>query len=110
MNRRRKKKIFGSSDRPRLVVYRSLKSIYAQVVDDSNQKTMFGMSTLNKDIKSQIKKAKNKTEQSKIVGQSIAKVAIKKKIKEVIFDRNGYAYHGRVKALAEGAREGGLKF
>lgn len=110
MNRRRKKKVFGSSDKPRLVVFRSLKSIYGQVVDDTNQKTLFGVSTLSKDIKAQIKKAKNKTEQSKIVGQSIAKEAKMKKIKQIVFDRNGYAYHGRVKALAEGAREGGLKF
>jgi len=107
---RKKRKILGSSKRPRLVVFRSLKYIYAQVVDDSQQKTLFGASSKSKPIQAEIKKAKSPTEVSRLVGKLIADKARERKIDKVVFDRNGYAYHGRVKALAEGAREGGLQF
>jgi len=93
-----------------LVVYRSLKYIYGQIVDDSKEKTILTVSNLSKDIKNDVSKAKSKIESSKMVGEYIAKKALEKKIKKVVFDRNGYKYHGRVKAFAEGARQGGLEF
>ncbi len=108
--KRRKKNIFGDSERPRLVVFRSLKNFYGQIVDDSAQKTLMGISSLNQDVKVQLAKSKSKQEASKILGKILAEKARELKIKKVIFDRNGYAYHGRVKAFAEGAREGGLEF
>ncbi|OEU67052.1 MAG: 50S ribosomal protein L18 [Desulfobacterales bacterium PC51MH44] len=107
---KKKKRVFGDKDRPRLVVFRSLNNIYCQIVDDSAQKTIIGASSKSKEIQGDLKKSKGKTEKSRIVGDLIAKKAKDKKIKKIVFDRNGYAYHGRVKALAEGAREGGLKF
>lgn len=107
---RRKAHIAGSTERPRLVVYRSLKYIYGQIVDDSKEKTILTVSNLSKDIKNDVSKAKSKMESSKMVGEYIAKKALEKKIKKVVFDRNGYKYHGRVKAFAEGARQGGLEF
>jgi large subunit ribosomal protein L18 len=110
MRKNKKKRVLGNSERPRLVVFRSLRYIYGQIVDDSTEKTLLGASSLTKEINVKVKKAKNKTEASKIVGQLIAEKAKQKKITRVVFDRNGYAYHGRVKALAEGAREGGLEF
>jgi large subunit ribosomal protein L18 len=91
-------------------VYRSLKSIYAQVVDDTSRKTLFGVSSLTKTLAEDIKKAKDKTSQARIVGKAIAEEAKKQNIEKVVFDRNGYLYHGRVKAVADGAREAGLKF
>ncbi len=102
--------MFGTSERPRLVVFRSLKYIYGQIVDDQQQKTLLSVSNLSKEFREEIKKAKTKTEASKLVGKMLAKKALEKNIKRVVFDRNGYAYHGRVRALAEGAREGGLEF
>ena len=107
---KKKKRIFGDKERPRLVVFRSLNNIYGQIVDDSAQKTLLGASSKSKEIQGELKKSKGKIEKSKIVGNLIAKKAKAKKIKKVVFDRNGYTYHGRVKALAEGAREGGLEF
>jgi large subunit ribosomal protein L18 len=107
---RRKKKILGNKERPRLVVFRSLNNIYGQIIDDSSQVAILGASSLSKELKNEVKKSKSKTDSSKLVGKLLAEKAKNKKIKKVIFDRNGYAYHGRVKALAEGAREGGLKF
>jgi large subunit ribosomal protein L18 len=95
-----------NSDKPRLSVYRSNAHIYAQVIDDANGKTLVGAS--EKELA--LKEKKSKTEVSKELGSLIAKKALGKKIKEVVFDRGSYKYHGRVKALAEGAREGGLKF
>ena len=96
-------KIEGTTERPRLIVFRSLMHTFAQIIDDSNGKVIAGASD--------IKMAKGtKTERAKTVGEDIAKIAKEKKIETVVFDRNGYKYHGRVKALAEGAREGGLKF
>ena len=94
----------------RLVVSKSLKNINAQIVDDHSMKTLVSSSSLDKDLQSKIKKAKNKTEISAIIGSTIASKAIKNKIKDVVFDRNGNSYHGRVKAVADAAREAGLKF
>jgi large subunit ribosomal protein L18 len=108
--KRRKKRIYGSSERPRLVVFRSLNNIYGQIVDDYSQKTILGASSLSEQIRSEVTKSKSKQDISKLVGKLIAQKAKDHKIKQVIFDRNGYAYHGRVKSLAEGAREGGLEF
>lgn len=98
-----RKVVKGTSSRPRLVVFRSLNGIYAQLIDDDARKTIFGVSSLK------IKKG-TKTEKAKEVGIETAKLATEKGIKEVVFDRGGYRYHGRVKAVADGAREGGLKF
>ena len=97
-------KISGTKERPRLSVYRSNNHIYGQIIDDVAGKTLVSAS----DVKS--KEKGNKSEIAGKVGEEIAKVAIAKKIKKVVFDRNGFAYHGRVKALAEGARKGGLVF
>ena len=96
----------GTSERPRLSVFRSLNNIYAQIIDDEKQVTLVAASTLDKDVKT---KASN-VEAAKEVGTLIAKKALEKKIENVVFDRNGYLYHGKVKALAEAAREAGLKF
>lgn len=99
-------KVKGSSQKPRLSVFRSNKLIYAQIIDDNKGQTILGMSEKALALKEKV----NKTERSKQLGLSLAKKAITKKIKEVVFDRGSYKYHGRVKAVAEGAREGGLKF
>lgn len=105
-----RKKLRGTADRPRLVVYRSLDHIYAQLIDDVNAKTLLTVSTKSKDMSDKISSAKGKIEKSKIVGKITAEKAVLNKISNVVFDRNGYLFHGRVKALADGAREGGLKF
>jgi large subunit ribosomal protein L18 len=110
MRRNRKFGITGSTEKPRLVVFRSLKYIYGQIIDDSNHKVLASISNLSKSAASEVKKAKTKTEASKLLGKFLGEQAVKNKIEKVIFDRNGYIYHGRVKAFAEGAREGGLKF
>ena len=99
-------KVRGTSDRPRLCVYRSLKNISAQIIDDEKQVTLVSASTLDKEVKT---KASN-IASSKEVGALIAKRAIEKNIKSVVFDRNGYLYHGKVEALADAAREAGLEF
>jgi len=104
-----RKKIRGNAERPRLNVFRSLKHIYAQIIDDQKGYTLVSSSTLDKELKEAIK-GLNKTEAARMVGKRIASLAIEKGIKKVVFDRGGYLYHGRVKALAEGAREGGLEF
>ena len=98
------------SNRLRLVVSRSLKNIQAQIVDDLNGKTLASVSSLDKSLKKDIAKVKGKVELSKIVGTKIGEKAKKNKIKEVWFDRNGYPYTGRVKAMADAARKTGLKF
>lgn len=100
-------KISGTAERPRLAVYRSEKNIYAQVIDDVNGVTLVSASSLEKDF--EIKVGSNK-EAAKLVGKMVAKRAIEKGIEEVVFDRGGYIYHGRVQELADGAREAGLKF
>jgi large subunit ribosomal protein L18 len=105
-----RKRIRGTTDRPRLVVFRSLKHIYGTIVDDAQGKTILQVSSLNKDIADAVKAAKGKTNVSKVVGVALAKKALERDIKEVVFDRAGHLYHGRLKAFAEGAREGGLKF
>ncbi len=105
-HKRVRRKISGTPERPRLSVYRSLKGIYAQLIDDVNGKTLAQASTLDKEVKT---KASN-IEAAKEVGELIAKRATKAGIKVVVFDRGGYIYHGKVKALAEAAREGGLEF
>ena len=102
-----RKRVDGSTQKPRLSVFRSNKDIYVQIIDDINGFTLAAASSTDKDIKAQ---KGNKQEKSKLVGQAIAKKAVDLGLKEVVFDRSGYLFHGRVKAVAEGAREGGLKF
>lgn len=104
-----RRKVFGTPERPRLSVYRSLSNIYAQIIDDTTGATLVAASTLDKEIKENVNHAGNK-EAAKIVGQLVAKKAVEKGISQVVFDRAGYIYHGRVKELAEGAREAGLQF
>lgn len=101
-----RKKVFGTVERPRLSVFKSEKNIYAQVIDDVNGVTLVAASSLDKDFSA---KGGNK-EGAKLVGELIAKKAVAKGINEVVFDRGGYIYHGRVKELAEAAREAGLQF
>ena len=100
-------KVAGTAERPRLAVYRSEKNIYAQIIDDVARTTLVSASTLDKDFESKV--GSNK-EAARAVGKMIAAKALEKDIKEVVFDRGGYVYHGRVKELADGAREAGLKF
>lgn len=102
-----RKKVTGTAVRPRLSVFRSNKDIYAQIIDDATGKTLVYASSRAKDIASQ---KVNKTEKAKLVGAALAQSASAKGITQIAFDRNGYLYHGRVKAIAEGAREGGLQF
>jgi large subunit ribosomal protein L18 len=104
-----RRKISGTAERPRLSVFRSLKHIYAQVVDDVAGKTLAHMSTLDKNVKPQADDT-SKSNAAKLVGKAIAEALKTKGITKVVFDRNGYLYHGRIKSLAEGAREGGLEF
>ena len=99
-----RKKVDGATERPRLCVYRSGRHIYAQIIDDSTSKTLVAFSTLEGDLKN-----KNR-DSAKAVGTELAKRALGKNIKSVVFDRSGYVYHGRIKAVAEGAREAGLSF
>ena len=99
----------GTSVRPRLCVYRSLNHIYAQIIDDSKGKTLVACNTTQKEIQEKVKGMTNK-EQARFIGTEIARLAKKKKIEEVVFDRGGYLYTGRVKELADGARAAGLKF
>ncbi|MFC1786021.1 50S ribosomal protein L18 [Candidatus Neomarinimicrobiota bacterium] len=109
--RNRSKSLYKTaSNRLRLCVYRSNKNIEAQIIDDTKGVTITSASTVDKVIKTKIINTLSKTEQSKLVGKTLAERAIKKKIKLVVFDRNGFSYQGRVKALAEAAREGGLSF
>ncbi|MBO5022585.1 MAG: 50S ribosomal protein L18 [Clostridia bacterium] len=108
-HKRVRRKLAGTTERPRLCVYRSLNSIYAQIIDDVNGATLVSASTLDADVKKELA-GKSKSEQAKLVGQTIAKRALEKNITEVVFDRGGYIYIGRVQALADGAREAGLKF
>jgi len=110
MKVRKKAKIFGTAERPRLVVYRSLKHIYGQIIDDASQKVLIAFSNVGKNVPDAVKKSKTRVQASHEVGKLLAKKAIDKKIEKVVFDRNGYIFHGRVKSFAEGAREGGLKF
>ncbi len=99
-------KIIGTKEKPRLSVFKSNKYIFAQIINDEKGETILGVS--EKDLK--VKEKTNKTDKAKLLGIFIAKKVLDKKIKKVVFDRGSYIYHGRVKALAEGAREGGLEF
>ena len=102
-----RKRLSGTAERPRLVVFRSLNHIYAQIIDDIKGHTLVAMSTLSKD---ETFEGKTKTDKSREVGSKIAKKAIDLGITEICFDRAGFKYHGRIKALADAARESGLKF
>ncbi len=104
-----RKNLSGTPEKPRLCVYRSNKNISCQIIDDVNKVTLVSASSLDKDLKAEIASGGNK-EAAKKVGEAIAKRALEKGIEVVAFDRGGFLYHGRVKELAEGAREGGLKF
>ncbi len=109
IHRRIREKISGSLNRPRLCVYRSLKYLYVQIVDDANGKTLVAASTAEKDVRGELKQGGN-IEASKLLGKAIAQRAKAKGIEAVVFDRGGYLYHGRIRAVAEAARESGLKF
>ncbi len=102
-------KIQGTPERPRLNIYRSAKHIYAQVIDDATGTTLVSASTADKELKDKVAEL-TKTEAAKVVGQAVGERAKEKGIKAVVFDRGGYLYHGRIKVLADGARESGLEF
>ncbi|WP_027420875.1 50S ribosomal protein L18 [Crocinitomix catalasitica] len=106
IKRRIRKKVFGTTEQPRLSVYRSNKQIYAQIIDDVNGVTVVSASS----YKNKTVEGKTKSEAAEIIGKDLATKAIGAGVAKVVFDRNGYQYHGRVKSLADGAREGGLKF
>ena len=111
--KRVRKKIFGTPERPRLSVYKSCKHIYAQIIDDTIGHTLVAVSSLSPEIREKVAELKEKggkTEVARAVGELIAKKALEKGIKEVCFDRGGFKYHGRIKALADAAREAGLEF
>lgn len=102
-----RKKVEGTSQKPRLAVFRSNTAVYLQLIDDASGKTITGASTRDKDIEAQ---SGNKSDKAKLAGSAIARKAVEMGISSIVFDRSGYLYHGRVKAAAEGAREGGLQF
>ncbi|MBV54616.1 MAG: 50S ribosomal protein L18 [Candidatus Marinimicrobia bacterium] len=106
----RSKSEFVHFERPRLVVYRSLKHIYGQIVDDNKGEVLVSASSVDNSIQPEMKSTKSKIDKSNQVGKILAERAKENKIKKIVFDRNGFLYHGRVKALADGAREGGLEF
>lgn len=108
-HRRVRAKISGIAARPRLNVFRSTRHIFAQIIDDSKGHTLVAASTLDAEVRAHAAQW-NKKEEAKAVGKLLAQRAMAKGLKQVIFDRGGYQYHGRVKALAEGSREGGLEF
>jgi large subunit ribosomal protein L18 len=108
-HRRVRRRVFGTPERPRLNIFRSLNHIYAQVIDDSRGVTLASASTIDKEVRAEVQ-GLPKAEQAKLVGQTLARRALERGVEQVVFDRGGYLYHGRVKALAEGSREGGLKF
>ena len=108
-HKRVRRKVFGTPQRPRLCVFRSSNNIYAQIIDDTNRVTLVAASSLDEAVKGAVNHTGNK-EAAKMVGEMVDKKAVEKGITEVVFDRGGYIYHGRIKELAEGAREAGLKF
>lgn len=108
--KRVRKKIKGTPERPRLTVFKTATHIYAQIIEDSVGRTLVAASTISKDLKSKTKGISGNTKGAILVGESIGKKGRKRRIKKVVFDRNGFLYHGRVKALADAARENGLKF
>ncbi|MFH0988594.1 MAG: 50S ribosomal protein L18 [bacterium] len=105
-----RKKISGTPERPRLTIYRSAKHIYAQLIDDTVGKTLVSTSSRTKELQEELKSTKSKIERCKVIGKAAGKLALEKNITQAVYDRNGYLYHGRVKAVADGAREAGLKF
>ncbi|MDE2831241.1 MAG: 50S ribosomal protein L18 [Gemmatimonadota bacterium] len=105
-----RKRLMGTADRPRLTIFRSLKHIQAQLIDDVNGRSLMGISSNTPQLKDQLKTVEGKCGRSREVGKALAIRAQEAGISQVVFDRAGYLYHGRIKALAEGAREGGLKF
>jgi len=109
-HKRLRRHLIGTAERPRLAVFRSNNHIYAQVIDDSSQSTLCAASTLDKDLRSELKADASSCVASTAVGGLVAKRALAKGIQQVVFDRGGNLYHGRVKALAEAAREAGLEF
>ena len=108
-HKRIRAELSGTSQVPRLAVYRSIKHIYAQIIDDEKHITLVSASSVDKDIKTKLKHGGN-IESAKVIGEAIAKKAVKAGIKDVVFDRGGFLYHGRVAALADAAREAGLNF
>lgn len=112
--KRIRKRVFGTEERPRLSVFRSAKHVYAQIVDDTSGSTLIAASSLEKEVKNhsgyQTEPGHGKMAMATLIGKIIAERAISKGIKQVVFDRNGFLYHGRVKAVSEGAREAGLIF
>ena len=104
-----RKRVQGTPERPRLNVFRSLTDIYAQMVDDESGTTLVSASSIDKDLRTSLK-GKGRVEQARMVGEAVANRAKEKGISQIVFDRGGYKFIGRVKALAEGAREGGLEF
>lgn len=108
-HKRVRKKIRGTSERPRLSVFRSACNIYAQIIDDEKGQTLVGISTLSPEIKDKVRNGGN-IEAAKLLGRMLAQKALEKNVKMVVFDRGGYKFHGRVKALATSAREHGLEF
>jgi len=104
-----RKRVTGSPERPRLSVFRSLKHIYAQIIEDTEGRTLVSASSLDPELRGKLKHGGN-IEAARMVGELLARRAVEKGIKAVVFDRGGYLYHGRVRALAEGAREAGLEF
>jgi large subunit ribosomal protein L18 len=107
---RRKRIVRGDSERPRLVVFRSNNNIVGQIVDDSQNRVLMGLSTLDPELRAAFKEKDGRVSKAKMAGKKLGEKALSGKIKRVVFDRNGYLYHGRVKAFAEGAREAGLDF
>ncbi len=108
-HKRIRKDMSGTPERLRLCVYRSLNNLFAQIIDDQKQKVLFGVSTLNKDLRKKIKSGGN-VAAAEILGEALAKIAKEKGVLKVCFDRGGYLYHGRIKAFADAARKGGLDF
>ena len=105
-----RKRIIGTPERPRLVIFRSLNNVYAQLVDDTSGNTISSVSSIVKMVKTDLGEKASKTDKSKMIGKKIAEKAAEKGIKKVVFDRRGYKYHGKVKALADGVRSEGIKF
>jgi len=108
--KRVRRKIRGKPERPRLCVFKSVKHMYAQIIDDQTARTLVEASSLSKDLRDQVGSKGGNKDGAAMVGTAIAQRAISKGIKQVVFDRNGFLYHGRVKALSDAAREGGLEF
>lgn len=108
-HKRVRRRVAGTPARPRLAVYRSLRHIYAQLIDDTAKRTLASASTIDTELRAQMNGLKKK-EQARLVGKTIALRALRVNVKQIAFDRGGFGYHGRIKELADGAREGGLEF